>query len=1479
MKKPVTFHPIIQKWFGSAFEKASPPQEKGWPEISAGKHTLIFAPTGSGKTLAAFLWCIDDLLGSLLNNHVSGIHTLYISPLKALNNDIHRNLDLPLDGIQREAEMAGTELPVIRKLVRTGDTPSSVRQAMLRQPPHILITTPESLYLLVTSVRGRELFRKLRYLIVDEIHAISGGKRGVHLSLTLERLMKLCEHEPVRIGLSATQRPLERIAAFLGGQQVGHGRLQPRVVSIVDCGHRKNLDLKVVSPVEDFGDLPDATVWPFVIEKIYALILEHKTTLVFVHMRSQAERIARWLNELFRKNHGEEAKDIALAHHGSISREMRYEIEERLKNGDIPSVIATGSLELGIDIGSIDLVVQLEAPRTVSSMLQRIGRSGHTLSATSKGRIIPMYPSDLDDAVALAHAALSSEIEETKVPENCLDVLAQQIIAEVSMRDWDRVELYDVVRSSYCYRNLTEHSFNGVIEMLAGRFAETPIKSLQARLNWDKVNDRLITRRGSRLLATLNGGTIPDRGYFSVYLADSNVKLGEMEEEFVFESRVGHVFFLGNNEWRIDAIDNHKIVVSPVDAAKPRPPFWKGDLMFRDFDSSMKVGAFRRRLQQEEISEVSAPEILSIADDSIARNLQTYLQRQIGHCVYLPTDTTVIAECFRDSANEPHILMHTCFGARVNGALAIMLASAFERNYHIQVQFSYDDDGLIFRTPDISAPLPIAEILRIPYQELEHLLIAAITDTPLFSVRFRYNAARALILDRSQPHRRIPLWLQRLRAADLLAVVRDHPDFPILVETCRDCLNDLFDLEALRVVIERVQSGEIIVREVQTPFPSPMAAGLMFDFLSSNIYEMDRARYPAQAAMVSTELLAEILSRESIPEIVTKDIADQCERRWQHLTSESKARDIEALFSIIENVGPLSIEELEGRSTGELSDWLELLSLTHRIIHVSHPVPGWIAASNADLFKDSDEAVRKRIRQYLQTVGPRTTGEIATAIAADPICVESVLGELCEEKVLVSGKLLIDVDEALWCEKQNFAEIYRRVIAARRPTDAPVDREGLYRFLLNWHVTREKMGRVTAIVECYSGFRFPVDTFEREIGGARMEAGNWKTAMDELSELVANGQVIARGHKSKEGGRMDISFIQRGTGSLFQEGPESDRCSGDGARILQFLRENGASFVRDIMAGTELGLSAVESELKHLTERSFIACEHYASWLKLVRPASRRKNVVATASQPWPPMSTTVMTRAARPSRRLFKERFQQELSLKDSRWFLTNAFAVQGKSLNRRLQAERQARLLLNRYGILVKEWYRHEDGLLPWYEIFQVLKRLEWQGEVRRGYFFDGLSGIQFALPEAIEVLRRMDQQGVARTEHPVLISSADPALPFGRAVQWDLQDCHGNAVAVTRAFSNHLVFLQSKPVFYSENFGSRLWCLAQISEDRLEKCIMLLKNWLRFPPGLRPRKKIQIEKIDAHPAAKSQLAGPLKKIGFEQTGEHLVLWPSAV
>ena len=1498
----MNFHPAVKNWFQQNYESASPPQEKGWPSIAAGRHTLILAPTGSGKTLASFLWCIDDLFRASLeidekqfSQNREGVHTLYISPLKALNNDIHRNLQTPLTGIRQAAKELEVDAPEIRTVVRTGDTPSHVRQAMVKRPPHILITTPESLYLLLTSQYGREIFHRLKYLVIDEIHAICSNKRGVHLSLSLERLMPLCDAEPVRIGLSATQKPLERIAAFLGGQTLDEttGLYQKRPVNIVDCGQRKKMDLRVISPLEDYTDLPEATIWPMVIDQLYELITAHRTTLVFVNMRVQAERVARQLNEKHREVTGDDKAELAAAHHGSLSRDFRYDVEARLKEGLIPAVIATGSLELGIDIGSIDLVVQLQAPMGVSAGLQRVGRSGHTLKATSKGRVIPLFRGDLGDCIALAGCMIDGDIEQTAIPENCLDVLAQQIVSEVAQQKWARKDLFNLVRQSYCYRNLTVSLFDSVLNMLAGKYMETPIRPMQAKISWDKVNDVLTGLRGARLTAALQGGTIPDRGLYGVYLADSNTRLGEMDEEFVFESKVGDPFYLGNNEWRIEKITNDRILVSPIAAIQPRAPFWNNDAWRRDYQSSKKIADFRAELD-ERLDEKHPEKWLASRfpiDEHIAANLVAFFKEQRKHTGEVPTGKTIVCELYRDHANEPHLVVHSPFGGRVNGALAIALSATFEQEYGAETQYSFNDQAILFRLLDTIEPPDIRRFFELTPAEIEALIVRAIADAPIFTVQFRKNAVRSLLLRRSQLNKRIPLWLQRLRAADLLQVVRQYPDFPAIIETYRDCLQDVFDLPALQEVIGKVQAGEIAIHQVKTAYPSPMASGVVFNFTEENLYDRDRARYPGQAAAVSNELLAEILSHQSIPAIVTHEIVEEAQARWRHETPATQAATAEELFLIIEKLGPVSGDALTEESRENPEPWLEELRETNRIVEIDHPSRGWIAVAQEPLFEqpvDEDRA-RQQVQRFLRTRGPVVLEEIRESLQLPEELSQQILQHLQAEKDIVSGQLIEDDEREFWCDRDNFAELYRRAISARRAAAAPVDRALFYKFIFQWHGLTRPEQDLSKLLQKYSGFYLPLKSFERELLRTRFAEPEglekFTEAREHFQGLIKSGQAVLYASRETEEGLRRVCVVPRGEGGLFRKKEDfqilAEKLDENAATVLEFLKENGASFGRDLIEGTGLPNLQVQDGLRTLAQRSLVSADDAETFFEFLQPASAAPtHGDQPPEQPWANRTQGWQSMGRRrPTRHELRQKIQKLSSIKDVRWFLTSSFAAYGAVFDDKERAERQARLLLNRYGVLVKEWYRREKGLLPWPRLFQVLKRLEWQGEIRRGYFIEGLSGVQFALPEAVELLQKINGAGAKIPVGSALVSTADPALPFGGFTDWEIVDREGKRISVTRHTSNHLLFANTFPVVYLENFGQRIWFCREFQEKRFGDLIAALKNWLLLPPNLRPRSKLQVSSIDNVPAVAFEKADVFLENGFEKKGEQLVLWPSAV
>ncbi|HMK38038.1 MAG TPA: DEAD/DEAH box helicase, partial [Bacteroidota bacterium] len=907
------FHPAVRNWFLRTYGSPTPPQTLGWPGISSGRNTLILAPTGSGKTLAAFLWAINHLVEQHLQGTLPrGVRILYLSPLKALNNDIERNLEGPLEGIRRAAREEGLELPALRTGVRTGDTPQSRRTAMQKNPPDILITTPESLYLMLTSVRSRPMFRTVQYVIIDEIHALCGNKRGVHLTLSLERLQELAEQEFVRIGLSATQRPLDRIAAFLGGQQMQGSALLARPVSIIDAGHRKSMDVRVVCAPPDFSLLAQEGVWPLVFTEILGLINAHRTTIIFVNNRRLAERVASALND---RAEGREAlstpagparqapsavnlravprrtppgnpdERLVQAYHGSISRQARESMEKDLKEGRIRALVATSSLELGIDIGSIDLVIQLQSPHGIARGLQRIGRSGHLVTATSKGRIFPTHREDLVESAVVARALAAHEVEETAIPENCLDVLAQQIVAMVSVEEREVGALYDLVRRSYCYRDISRPLFDGVIQMLAGRYAGETLRELRATVSWDRVHGMLRALPGSGRLAVTNGGTIADRGNYGVYLGDGKTKVGEVDEEFVYETRNGDTFILGSSVWRVEEIDANRLTVSPAPGQPARMPFWRGEGIGRSYELGLKVGSFRRSMAETVDSPESLRHLLAAypIDSDSAWNIREYFRRQRDSTGVIPHDRLILTESFRDEIGDPRLVIHSAFGRRVNGLLGLMLSRRLQAMTGVEPQMLYNDDGILFRSAD-AEEIPVNLFDGLAPEEARDSVLEEVLSSPLFGGQFRQNASRALLMPRTAPGKRTPLWLQRLRAGDLLQIARRYDDFPIVIETVREILHDVLDFSHFMEILRGVENGSIGIAHASTEIPSPFASSLLFDFIAVYMYQNDQPREDrlSQYLAVNREILGEIIDLDSISSLLRPEATRAVEDQLQH---------------------------------------------------------------------------------------------------------------------------------------------------------------------------------------------------------------------------------------------------------------------------------------------------------------------------------------------------------------------------------------------------------------------------------------------------------------------------------------------------------------------------------------------------------------------------------------------------------------------
>ncbi len=1502
------FHPVVQAWFTKRFQEPSPPQQMGWPPISEGHHTLILAPTGSGKTLAAFLWAINHLVEQRLREVLTpGVRILYVSPLKALNNDIHRNLEEPLDGITKEARAAGLRLEAIRTEVRTGDTPQSRRQAMLRHPPDILITTPESLYLLLTSSAARKMLRTVQYVIVDEIHAVCGNKRGVHLSLSLERLSSIADQEFVRIGLSATQRPLEQTAAFLGGQHWVGDQLIPRPVTIVDAGYRRLMDLMVLCAAPDFTLLPSEGVWPLLFEELLRMITTHTTTLVFVNNRRLAERVAAKLNAMITGAGGtvnlyavpqppgigaEEEIDTEVnrpgehasippvqAYHGSMSRQAREHMEADLKAGRLRALVATSSLELGIDIGSIDLVVQLQSPKGIARGLQRVGRSGHLMTATSKGRILPTHREDLVESAVVAREMMRHNVERTVIPSNCLDVLAQQIVAMVSVDEWNVDTLYGLVRQSYCYRTLPEAPFSAVLHMLSGRYSQDTFRDLRGRISWDKVTNTLRALPGSARLAITSGGTISDRGYYGVYLEDRKTKVGEVDEEFVFESRVGDTFILGTSVWRMREIDANRVIVAPAPGQPARMPFWRGEGIGRSFELGRQVGAFRRELA----GRVSSQDCLEWLqhecpiDSSSAWNIQEYFRKQLAATGIVPDDTTLVVEGFRDEIGDPRIVIHSAFGRRVNGLLGLIASRRLHGRIGTEPQMLYNDDGILLRCSDVE-DLPLDLLANLTVKECEDILLEDIMMSPLFGGQFRQNAARALLMPRAAPGRRTPLWLQRLRAGDLLQIVRQLPaagtsvsegsDFPILSETIREVLSDVLDFEHFKELVKGIEAGSTRIQSIRNEIPSPFATSLLFDFIAVYMYEWDqpRADRQSQYLAINREVLSEILDLESTKSLLRPEAIDRVESQLRHRAEGYKARSPEELFEILLRVGDLTDGEVRQCSAGGNLDFIHRLAAEGRVVTIPFPDgPRWVTAEESAMYqgRDNESSAHHLLRRYVHSRGPITAGELVDRYSLPRATVEQILDRIAAGGELIKGRFAesdsASADTEQWCYRPNLERIHRETISILRKEITPSSFEEFTSFLQYWqclHPSRQRPGS-EGIANCLAlleGLSLPAGIWEREILSRRVR----NYSRESLSQLTASGQVVWAG-----AGPGKMRVVHRGNGSIFLSRPAEteDHQKGEPAgRILGYLRQHGASFLRDIREGTKLSLQATNNGIAELFWSGMITNDLMDELFNVKRAPSLDEELPVERVTLTVPQHNPARARLMHSARRAIRQAPGWS-----GRWSLVHLPGVMGDELSPEEVAARQAQQLLERYGILARELFRRED-LLPWGMIAAELQRMEMRGEIRRGYFVQGLSGMQYALPSAVELIRGIRTSG---EQNPplLLVNACDPASPYGPGVEESLHDVNGMELRVSRFPNTYLIYRGGRPVLLFENSGARLWTLTGSDMETIRRGIELFLSLIRLPSPLRPFQEVTVEYCNGERASESALASVLRALGFRK------------
>jgi ATP-dependent Lhr-like helicase len=1512
------FHPIVRGWFRDTLGAPSAPQVKGWPAIAGGSHTLILAPTGTGKTLTAFLWELNQLIVKGMNEPLSNaVHILYISPLKALNNDIQRNLERPLADLRERFTDAGETFPEIRVAVRTGDTPASARARMLRKSPHILITTPESLHIMLTSVRGRGMFSGVRAVIVDEIHALAGTKRGAHLALTLERLERVATQSPQRIGLSATQKPLEEIAKFLVGAK--------RECTIVDCGLVKQLELSIECPVEDLAHV-GGTIWT----SVTPLVLEHirsaRTTLIFVNNRAQAEKMAARLNAAA----GEE---VALPYHGSLSRERRLTLESSLKAGTLRALVSTSSLELGIDIGSVDVVLQLQSPKRVANGLQRVGRAGHSLDAVSRGVFVPTFRDDAMELLAVVGGMMAGDVEPTRVVQNSLDVLSQVIVAIVAIDDdWTSAALFDLVRDSYPYHQLSRAGFDEVLAMLSGKYPSDVAAELDARMSWDRVTDTLTSARGSRMVAVISGGTIPDRGLYTVNLPD-RTRLGELDEEFVHETRVGDVFQLGSSTWRVNAIEHDRVIVTPAPGAPARMPFWHGEYAARSSHLSTRIGELRRELnlvRTDEQAETLAARYHS--DLNTVTSLVDYVHQQGVATAGVPDERTLIIEQFRDEMGSVRVVLHAPFGGRVNAPWGMALASRVRDwlaeqgagsrdgpNFELQVQTT--DDGIMLRLPSLREWLPVAVLRDLTADDAERRVLAEVGRSSLFGARFRMNAARALLLPRGNPRRRMPLWLQRLKAADLLQAVEEFPSFPILLESYREVLQDAFDMPALARVLDdlAVGAGGIALRSVVTQMPSPFAQSLQFGLVMDWMYADDAPRAEQRAALLSLDraLLDELMGTEGADETTLAMLESMLARR-RGTAPGSRARTADELAALIDRAPDLSMNEIyervatieedrRGDPTYELLERGRAIAIdvptgmgrTDQRIILTENYGRYVAAFGAAAVgtvysggtleaRDASSVIpaslaqsavtpvvarRELLVRFISLAGAVSVNDILARYDFDRAWVEERLDEWTRGGRLVRGALGGDGTVTRWCSRRLLEQARRRELAQARKQIEAVDLTRFSRFVQRWQhldpATRldGDEGTVAVVRQMY-GIARPAERWEAEYLPARIDDYDSAT----ISRLIGAGELvwIGGGSTAKPDEAVDLStirFVRRGTARAWIVS-DARPISEQAQAILDALSRDGASFFDELLIATNLTSRRMRDGLRELVGAGLVTNDTMDS-LRLVirwRPTLSPRDRTQPDPTRWLPADFTptpgryVVQR--RPNlRRLPKwkrpDKEGAEVVNWPGRWSLVRVPRVLGPESDESAWAEMIARQWLVRYGVVSREVWRRERPAIGWRPIYHELKRLEFRGEVRRGYFVRGLSGAQFALPEAVELLRAADD---TENQPAIVMTASDPAnvhtLPMP-------QDPARDPFVRPRSRGALLVSISGLVIMIAEGRGQRVL----IRPDTEPAVVTQAASALAAHLSPRVRRDISVETIDGQPATGSMYLDAFQAAGFRR------------
>ncbi|GAB4076473.1 ATP-dependent helicase [Nostocoides australiense] len=1567
------FSPATQAWFRGSFPAPTPAQQGAWEAISSGKDALVVAPTGSGKTLSAFLWAIDGLVREPVpDDPLARCRVVYISPMKALAVDVERNLRAPLVGIGHAADRLGLPRPDVSVAVRSGDTPANERRAFAKRPSDILITTPESLFLLLTS-NARDALAGVETVILDEVHAVAATKRGAHLAVSLERLDALLPKPAQRIGLSATVRPIEEVARFLSGG---------RPVEVVAPPSAKEWDLQVVVPVPDMGSLGEptgdlagaaagperrASIWPHVEERIVDLVEGERSTLVFANSRRLAERLTARLNEIWDERLLAAEQDasilaedasleavegmrsrpartpaqvmaqaggsagappvLARAHHGSVSKEQRLDIEEALKAGRLPAVVATSSLELGIDMGSVDAVVQVESPPSVAAGLQRVGRAGHQVGAISRGVFFPKYRGDLVQTAVVVERMRAGAIEALAVPANPLDVLAQQVVAMTAMDTWEVSALHTLLRRAAPYAGLSRTVLESVLDMLAGRYPSEEFAELRPRITWDRLADTVIARKGGQHLAVTSGGTIPDRGLFGVFLASDGPgrRVGELDEEMVYESRVGDVFTLGTSSWRIEEITRDQVLVTPAPGEPGKLPFWKGETQGRPVELGQAVGSFVRELSGLTPKKALARASAAGLDPWAADNLLAYLGEQKEATGVVPSDTTIVVERFRDEIGDWRVAVHSPFGMPVHAPWALAIGARMRERFGVEVQAMAADDGIVLRLPDIEfddgsdAGAELGELLFVHPDEVDALVTAQLPGSALFASRFRECAARALLLPRRRPDQRQPLWQQRQRAAQLLTVAANYPDFPIVLETVRECLQDVYDVPGLVDLMRSVAARRITTVDVHSTQPSPFARSLMFGYVAQYLYEGDSPLAERRAAALSLDpaLLAELLGRGealALRELLDVGAITTTSAQLQRLTPERAARNADEVTDLLRILGPLRRDDLASRSDPELAAILDAtltaLVAQRRVIPVR--IAGderYAVAEDAGRLRDAlgtalpvglpaaflepvADPLGELVARYARTHTPFLLTDLAaefgigTAVAHDALRRLAAAGRIAEGEFLPAGA------GTEFCDAEVLRLLRRRSLASLRAEVEAVDARQYARFLPGWQGVGSGRMRgsegVLRVVEQLSGALLPASAIESLVLPARVT--DYQPAF--LDELMSAGDVLWQGHGSLPGddGWVSLHLAESAPWTLHpaatdgadpkKTATESDSSasgpslagSADAVALREVFAAGGAHFFRGLVSAAEVDSDrdALDA-LWELVWRGEVTGDTFAPVRALLaggrgahkqrpKPAPRSTRYGRRGSLAGIPRSSG-LARAGGMS--------PSGPPTAVGRWSLLPSI-----DLDPTTRTLTTAEVLLDRYGVLTRSIVAAEEVPGGFAGIYRVLSAAEETGRLRRGYFIESLGAAQFATAGVIDALRS------APADAPALVLAAtDPANPYGAALPWPARPEAGGHQPGRKAGAV-VVLVDGELILYVERGGKTMlsWPAADeaTGEATGDATVQAAADALALAVRAGALGRLTVEKADGTSvlAAGNPVAEALARSGFTLTPRGLRL-----